>query len=131
MAIFYANNVMLTSRYLEQLQEALDIVSLFELIGLPTNTTKTKVMTCVLGKLRTCHPNSVHTCIQKDLATYSELQTCIVDCVMGGQTFQANTIDCHLESQHELYWLLVINQDLLIEKEPEVHNVLPSANIKY
>ena len=54
MAIFYADDAILASRDPVALQKALDIiVELFERVGLRTNTSKTKVMTCVLGKIRT------------------------------------------------------------------------------
>ena len=54
MAIFYANDAILASRDPVALQKALDIiVELFERVGLRTNTSKTKVMTCMPGKIRT------------------------------------------------------------------------------
>lgn len=38
-----------------QLQAAVDkLVELFERVGLWTNTSKTKVMVCIPGKIRTC-----------------------------------------------------------------------------
>ena len=104
MAIFYADDAMLASRDLEQLQAALDIiVGLFERVGLRTNTTKTKVMTCVPGKIKTSHTTSVYNGMQEGLVASSELQTRSVDCAICGQTFQSNTLSQHLKTQHDVY----------------------------
>ena len=54
MAILYADDTILASRDPVALQKALDIiVELSERVGLRTNTSKTKVMTCLPGKIRT------------------------------------------------------------------------------
>ena len=129
MAIFYADDAMLASRDPEQLQAALDIiVGLFERVGLRTNTTKTKVMTCVPGKIRTRHANSVYNGMQEGLVASSDLQNRSVDCDICGQTFQENTLSQHLETQHDVYRSRVIDRDLLVEREPVVYDAAPSSN---
>ena len=50
--IFYVDNAYLASRDADFLQRALDIlVSLFELLGLETNTSKMQTMICTPGRI--------------------------------------------------------------------------------
>ncbi len=52
-ALFYANNVLVASRYLELLQHPIDVLTeLFEQVGLLTNTKKTQTMVCVPCKVQ-------------------------------------------------------------------------------
>ena len=61
MAFFYADDALLASQDPILLQRAPDvIVGLFERVGLCTNTSKTKVMICVPGRIRTRHSNWVY-----------------------------------------------------------------------
>ena len=51
---FYADDGVLASRDPVKLQRAIDVlIALFERVGLRTNTTKTKAMVCVPGRIRT------------------------------------------------------------------------------
>ena len=62
LAIFYADDGYIASRSKEQLQEAIDLLAnLFDRVRLRTNTSKTKGMTCVSGKIRTRLPEEVYT----------------------------------------------------------------------
>ncbi len=52
-ALFYADNALVASRYPELLQTSVDVLTeLFEKVGLLTNTKKTQTMVCVPGKVR-------------------------------------------------------------------------------
>ena len=56
-SIFYVDNAYLASRDAEFLQHALDIlVSLFERLGLETNTSKMQTMICTPGRIQTQLP---------------------------------------------------------------------------
>ncbi len=56
-SIFYVDNAYLASRDAEFLQRALDLlVSLFERVGLETNTSKTQTIICTPGRIRTQLP---------------------------------------------------------------------------
>jgi len=60
-AIFYVDDVYLTSRDAEFLQRALDLlVSLFERVGLETNTSKMQTMICTPGRIRTQLPTDFY-----------------------------------------------------------------------
>jgi hypothetical protein len=51
-AIFYVDNVYIAARDPTFLQRAIDgLVSMFEHVGLKTNTTKMKAIICTLGKI--------------------------------------------------------------------------------
>ena len=53
MVAFYADDGVLSARCPEWLQESFTIlVGLFEHVGLRTNAQKTKVMTCIPGRIR-------------------------------------------------------------------------------
>ena len=51
---FYADDRLVAARGADTLQKAFDILTgLFDRVGLRTNTTKTKVMLCVVGRICT------------------------------------------------------------------------------
>ena len=53
-ACFCADNGLVAARDVDTLQKAFDVLtSLFDRVGLRTNTTKTEVMTCVAGRICT------------------------------------------------------------------------------
>jgi hypothetical protein len=53
MVSFYVDDGVLSARDPVWLQSALDVlITLFEQVGLKTNTKKTQVMTCIPGKIR-------------------------------------------------------------------------------
>ena len=54
LSLFYADDAIIAGRDAELVQESLDIiVDLFERVGLRTNTSKTVLMACVPGRIRT------------------------------------------------------------------------------
>ena len=128
-AIFYVDNTLLASRDPKLLQEELVIiVGLSKRIRLRTNTTKTKVVICILGKGRTCRADSVYNYMQEGLVASSDMQTHSMDCDICGQSFQANTISNRLETMHDVCRSRVINRDLLVEREPVVYGAMPPAS---
>ena len=61
LAAFYADDGLIQSRDPARLQTSLDtLVSLFERVSLRTNTSKTKTMVWVPGRIRTCHSRQVY-----------------------------------------------------------------------
>ena len=60
LSIFYADNGLIQARCPERLQSSFTIlVKLFEHVGLRTNTSKTKAMVCVPGRIGTCLTEAV------------------------------------------------------------------------
>ena len=86
MAIFYADDALMASRDPAMLQESLDVmVGLFERVGLRTNTTKTNVMTCVPGKIRTHHSQESYNNSRAGLVAAEVRKTTWVDCDVCGK----------------------------------------------
>jgi len=103
MAIFYADDALMASRDPELLPESLDVtVGLFERVGLRTNTTKMKVMTCVSGKIHTHHSQASYNNIRVGLVVVEVCITALVDCNVCGKELQAKALDSHLATQHDI-----------------------------
>ena len=128
MAIFYADDALIASRDPELLQVAVDeMVGLFERVGLRTNTSKTKVMTCVPGKIRTRHSGDAYNNSIEGLSTAAQHQARNVECDLCQKGMQARALDNHLATQHDVYRSKVINKELLVEREPETFKAKQSA----
>ena len=129
MAIFYADDALLASRDPELLQESLDVmVGLFERVGLRTNTKKTKVMTCVPGRIRTRHTTEVYNNCREGLVSAAEQKRRVVQCDVCDKELQAVALDNHLATQHEVYRSKVIDRELLVEREPRTYTAHQSVN---
>ena len=86
MAICHVDDVLMASRDPELLQESLDIMAgLFKWVGLHTNTTKTRVMTCVPGKIRTRHSYAAYKNSRVGLVLVEVQQTTLVECNVCGK----------------------------------------------
>ena len=68
-AIFDINNAYLASRDAEFLQRALDLlVSLFERVGLETNTSKMQTMICTPANFRLTHTGDCNVAVSQPLS---------------------------------------------------------------
>ena len=118
LVLFYIDDGYMASPDRVFLQKSMDIlVDIFERIGLKTNASKTKAMTCVPGKIKTLrseetYARTVAGIRKKDWSSHE------VDCHVCGLTLQASSLDEHLVTQHEIYRSKVINTDLVVEREP-------------
>jgi hypothetical protein len=103
------------------LQSALDIlVTLFKGIGLQTNPDKTKVMMCVPGNIRVAHTEAAYHVQQLGTANpTAKLRW--VECNICGASLPAGSLQSHLETQHNMYWLFILNQELTVERGPRVY----------
>ena len=83
--------------------ESLDVlVELFERVVLLTNTKKTKMMTCVPGKIRVCLSNRSYYFWQIALLSAQELAKWHVECAQCGLLITAVSLPSHLESHHRI-----------------------------
>ncbi len=72
-AVFYVDDGYITSRDMEFLQEALNIiVETFKHVGLATNTKKTQAMVCMPGKIRVQLPTDSYRHMRKGVAAGEE-----------------------------------------------------------
>ena len=73
LAIFYADDAVIAARDPVLLQKVLDnLVGLIERVRLRTNTLKTKVMTCLPGKIQTRHSTATYNHSRVGLSTGDE-----------------------------------------------------------
>jgi hypothetical protein len=80
-SIFYVDDAYLALRDAEFLQRALDLlVSLFERVGLETNTSKTQTMICTSGRIRTQLPTDSYQRMQRGRVTGAEWNARDVEC---------------------------------------------------
>ena len=128
---FFVGDRLVRSRDPIWLQSALDILmTLFESINLRTNPDKTKVMTCVSGKIRVALTDEAYHAQQYGPA--DPTANCHwVECDICGETLAAVSFTSHLETQHNMYWSFVLNQDLAIEHVAVVYQASANATGSY
>ncbi len=119
--VFFVDDGLVGSRDPIWLQSALNVlVTLFESIGLRTNPNKTKVMTCVSGKIRQAHTTEAyHT--QQYGPVNPTAKHHRVECDICGMSLVAGSLQSHLETQHNTYRSFVLNRDLTVEREAVVY----------
>jgi hypothetical protein len=102
------------------LQSAMDIlVTPFEGIGLRTNPDKTKVMTCIPENIQVAHMEGAYH-VQQQGPVNPTAKCHWVECDACGVSLAAGSLQSHLETQHDTYWLFVLNRELTVEREPWV-----------
>ena len=100
-ALFYADDGYIASRDPELLDRAIIIlVGFFEQVGLETNTTKTKTMICIPGKIRTRLSASPYHLSYEGFGKAKGWAWCIVECDEYGLAMKASSLEGHMEIQH-------------------------------
>ena len=95
-AIFYLDNVYLASRDAEILQRVMDIlVSLFERVGLETNTSKMQTVICTPGRIQTQLPTKLYRQLRQGRVTAAEWNARDVECSRCGKTIRASSLRRH------------------------------------
>ena len=100
------------------------LIKLFERVRLQTNTTNTtstKVMTCVPGKIRTRLSAATYNNTWDGLLTHHKGQDSLVNCDLCGNSMIAYSLLVHRETQHNIYSSLVVDKDLLLERSHVTH----------
>jgi len=130
LALFYADDAIIAHRDPAWLQESLNVlIELFERVGLRTNTSKTKAMICVPGKIRTCLTTSVYNRTRGCLEN-AEDGSYRVECDKCGQSLKEGSLASHLETQHGVYRSRVINQEFLVDRPAVVYEAHASAEAR-
>jgi hypothetical protein len=123
---FFVNNRLVAARCPEWLQTSFDIlITLFERISLQTNAKKTKVMTCLPGKMRVSQTEEVYASQQMGLGTSTMKHRC-VDWEVCGTSLMAESLQSHLETQHNIFRLFVLNRDIVVAQPPEDYHATKS-----
>jgi hypothetical protein len=127
---FFVDDGLVVARCPEWLQSSLTIlVNLFERIGLKTNAAKMKVMTCLHGKIRVAKTEEEYATQQTgDTTTAKRRQA---DYEVCGVSLAAESLQSHLETQHDIYQSFVLNRDLVPERAAVVYRAteLPATGI--
>ncbi len=101
---FYVNDVLLASRDPVWLQELFNIlIGLFEWIGLFTNAAKTKIMVCILGRIRKAYKEEQYAEYKPLTGAAANNMRCRVDCEICGTSLSAGSYQSHLETQHDVF----------------------------
>ena len=102
-AVFYADDGLVAARDAKTLQDAFDIlISLFERVGLVTNTGKTEVMVFLPGRIRTGLSENAYLSRMDTLYRESKKGR-RVECHLCRKEFAAGSLASHLASQHGIY----------------------------
>ena len=106
---FFVDKGLVGSRDPIWMQSALGVlVTLFESIGLRTNPDKTKVMTCVPGKIRQAYtPEAYYTQQYQPVNPTAKCHR--VECNICGMSLAAGSLQSHLETQHNTYGFFVLS----------------------
>jgi hypothetical protein len=113
MVAFYADDGELLARCPGWLQSSFDVlVGLFECVGLCTNAKKTKVITCIPGKIRVSLSKEVYNDNCCRAFTHAARKCRWVEYNICGQHMQAAFLQHHLEMQHNVYHSFILNRDL-------------------
>ncbi len=123
-AIFYVNDAYLASWDPEFLQYALThLVHLFERIGLQTNMTKTQIMICTPGRIRTQLPTESYRRMQQGQVSASNWNSRKVECRQCGKVLKASSLGRHLADIHDIYQQAVVAKELLEGRPPVLYTV--------
>jgi hypothetical protein len=112
MVSFYVDDGVLSARDPVWLQSALDIlITLFEQVGLKTNTKLTQVMTCIPGKIRESLSKEVYHDSRLGLLSSTDQKHLRIKCDVCGEKLQASSLQSHL-AQHDVYRFFALNWKL-------------------
>ncbi len=122
---FYIDDGLVASRDPVWLQSSFDIlVSLFECIGLYTNAAKTKVMTCIPGRIKEGFTQEEYTLNRTGAETATNRKHHQVVCQICSASLQAGSLMSHLETQHDVYCSFVLSQDIVVECPAVVYHAI-------
>jgi hypothetical protein len=122
---FFVDDGLVAVRCLEWLQSSFTIlVTLFKCIGLWTNAAKTKVITCLPGRIQVARMEEEYTAQQARDATMTKCQRVV--CNVCDASLATESLQSRLETQHDMYRSFVLNQDLVPEQAAVVYHATES-----
>jgi hypothetical protein len=124
---FFFDDGLVSARCPVWLQSSFDILTqLFERIGLLANADKMKVMICVPGKIQAALMEEEYANQQAGNTTITKC--CRVICDVCGASLAAESLRSRLETQHDVFWSFVLNQDIAIARPAEVYRAIEVPN---
>ncbi len=120
---YFVDDRLVSARCPVWLQSSFDILTrLFERIGLLANANKTKVMICMPGKIRVAPTETEYASQQVGNTTTTKRRR--VDCDVCGNSLAAESLQSHLETQKDIFWSFILNQDIAIACPAEVYRAI-------
>jgi hypothetical protein len=122
---FYIDDGLIASCNPVWLQASFNVlVGLFERIGLFTNATKTKAMVCISGQIQEGYTKEEYADYKSQTETAANQKRRRVDCEICGTSLAAGSYQSHLESQHDVFHSMVLQQDLVVECLPVIYRAI-------
>ncbi len=98
------------------MQDSFDVlIGLFERIGLFTNAAKTKVMTCIPGRIQEGYTEEEYADYKSQTVTAARKKRCCVNCEICGTSLVAGSYQSHLESQYDVFNSMVLQRDIVVD----------------
>jgi hypothetical protein len=117
---FFIDDGLVAARCPVWLQSSFDIlIKLFKCVGLLANLDKTKVVTCVPGRIQVAQTEEEYANQQAGNRTTSKRHQ--VDCEICGASLAAGSLRSHLEIQHDIIRSFVINRDIVVARPAVVY----------
>jgi hypothetical protein len=89
------------------------LVNLFQQVGLRTNSSKTQMMICTPGWIRTQLPTKLYHWMQNGRVTSAKWNSRNVQCYQCGKVMKAGSLGSHQADVHDIYKQIVVTEDLL------------------
>ena len=124
---FYINDRLIVSCDPVWLQESFDVlIGLFEQIGLFMNAAKTKAMVCIPGRIQEGYTEEEYANYKSPTETFADRKRRRVDCEVCGTSLAPGSYQSHLESQHDLFYSMVLQLDIVVDCPPVVYRAIES-----
>ncbi len=122
---FYVDDGLIASHDPVWLQESFDVlIGLFEQIGLFMNAPKTKAMVCIPGRIQEGYTEEEYANYKSLTETSADRKCRCVDCEICGVSLAAGSYQSHLESQHDVFCSMVLQQDIMVDCPPVVYRAI-------
>lgn len=118
-AIFYADDGLIAAHIAPNLQTTINLLTkLFNRVGLKTNTTKTKVMTFLSGKIRTALSKDAYRARMVNILC-QERKGRKVECQVCGKSMAVGLLAKHLSFQHDVCPnLCLVDREGAVQEDP-------------
>ncbi len=127
---FYVDDRLIASHDPVWLQESFNVlIRLFERIGLFMNATKMKAMVCIPGQIQEGYTEEEYAGYKSPTETSANRKRCLVDCEICGTSLAAGSYQSHLESQHNVFCSMVLQQDIVVDCTPVVYCAIKSLSM--
>ena len=90
------------------------------------NASKTKVMVCIPGWIREAYTEEQYADYKSLTGAAADNKRCRVDCEICGASLAAGSYHGHLETQHNLFGLMVLQREIVVNRPPVIYCAIKS-----